>query len=96
LIPKTNKGYTSSPLNSVITVNCLNVDKFLVSTHVSSENQHSYNDKFKNTRSKLCFNQEYGDIFQVENTVSLAHCVSADMKMSNGIASIFKQKILQN
>lgn len=33
-----------------------------------------------------------GDLFSVSSDVALAHCVSADMHMSKGIAVLFRDK----
>lgn len=33
-----------------------------------------------------------GDLFSVPSNVALAHCVSADMQMSKGIAVLFRDK----
>ncbi|CAF0895464.1 unnamed protein product [Didymodactylos carnosus] len=41
----------------------------------------------------FCFNEIEGDLFQSpDNNVSLAHCVSEDMEMSKGIATLFRDK----
>lgn len=74
MIPKTDKGYACSTLNSVFTINTLNVDKSLVETDELSENQSSYYGKLKDKKTKLYFIQVHGDLFQVDNSISLAHC----------------------
>ena len=47
----------------------------------------------EDTKANLCFTEIEGDLFQVNNNnVSIAHCVSTDMEMSQGIAVEFKQR----
>ena len=46
------------------------------------------NDNFKIT-------ENIGNLFSVNENVSLAHCVSADMAMGKGIAKLFKEKFNQ-
>lgn len=41
---------------------------------------------------KLRFSEMHGDLFSCPKTASLAHCVSADLRMGKGIASTFKQR----
>lgn len=40
----------------------------------------------------LIYQERTGDLFSVEEDVSLAHCVSQDMSMSKGIATLFRDK----
>ncbi|CAF1099022.1 unnamed protein product [Adineta ricciae] len=40
----------------------------------------------------LVFREVTGDLFSVASNVSLAHCVSQDMSMSKGIATLFRNK----
>ncbi|KAJ8982408.1 hypothetical protein NQ317_017210 [Molorchus minor] len=40
----------------------------------------------------LRFHEKYCDLFTVSSDYSLVHCVSADFRMSRGIAYLFKQK----
>ena len=47
---------------------------------------------FLDNKEKLCFEEQLGDLFQVPNNVSLAHCVSTDMEMGKGIAVEFKDR----
>lgn len=47
---------------------------------------------FSGEKENLCFTVQNGDLFQVHENVSLAHCVSADMEMSKGIAVEFKNR----
>ncbi|CAF4467198.1 unnamed protein product, partial [Adineta steineri] len=43
----------------------------------------------------LVFQEIDGDLFSVASNVSLAHCVSQDMSMSKGIATLFRNKFGQ-
>ncbi|CAF1278841.1 unnamed protein product [Adineta steineri] len=43
----------------------------------------------------LVFQEIPGDLFSVASNVSLAHCVSQDMSMSKGIATLFRNKFGQ-
>jgi hypothetical protein len=49
-------------------------------------------DKFKTKKEKLCFTEVKGNLFQCDDNVSLAHCVSLDFKMGAGIAVEFKKR----
>jgi len=40
----------------------------------------------------MSFKEEYGDLFELSDNISLAHCVAADFGMGAGIAKIFLQK----
>ncbi len=40
----------------------------------------------------LIFQAVRGDLFSAASNVSLAHCVSRDMSMSKGIATLFRDK----
>jgi hypothetical protein len=40
----------------------------------------------------LVFREIQGDLFSASSNVSLAHCVSTDMSMSKGIATLFRDK----
>lgn len=51
-----------------------------------------YMQKFKQEKDQLCFKIVDGDLFAVDDDVSLAHCVSEDFKMSKGIAKEFKKR----
>ena len=42
--------------------------------------------------SKFHFSEVHGDLFSCPEKASLAHCVSADLHMSKGIAAVFKQR----
>ena len=42
--------------------------------------------------NKLEFEETKGDLFSCADTSSLAHCISADVRMGKGIATIFKKK----
>ena len=57
-----------------------------------TEEQKFYTNKFGDKKDNLCFKQIKGDLFSVDKDVSLAHCVSQDLKMGRGIATIFKDK----
>ncbi|XP_046752685.1 uncharacterized protein LOC124415963 isoform X2 [Diprion similis] len=46
----------------------------------------------KNEKPKSCVTECKGDLFDAEETVSLAHCVGADFRMGSGIAVLFRQK----
>ena len=41
---------------------------------------------------KVYFSEVKGDLFSCPSSASLAHCVSEDMHMGKGIATLFKQK----
>ena len=43
-------------------------------------------------KSKLHFSEVRGDLFSCPATASLAHCVSEDMAMGKGIATVFKKR----
>jgi hypothetical protein len=43
-------------------------------------------------KNKLCFQLIYDDLFSANEDVSLAHCVSEDFSMSQGIAIQFKNR----
>ncbi len=95
MILQAKKGLIRSKFNDSLTVNCLKIDKFdVVPSQIIEDDQCLYFDKYKKKKEYLCFTQVYGDLFKVQNDVSLAHCVSADIKMNKGIASIFKKKFL--
>jgi len=49
-------------------------------------------DKYKTKKEKLCFTEIKGDLFQCNQNISLAHCVSQDLKMGMGIAVEFKKQ----
>ena len=49
-------------------------------------------DKYKTKKEKLCFTEIKGDLFQANQNISLAHCVSQDLKMGAGIAVEFKKR----
>jgi len=57
-----------------------------------AEEEAQLNERFKVEKEILCFNIQNGDLFQVNENVSLAHCVSTDMEMSKGIAVEFKKR----
>lgn len=57
-----------------------------------AEEESQLNERFKGEKENLCFTVQNGDLFQVHENVSLAHCVSADMEMSKGIAVEFKNR----
>jgi hypothetical protein len=40
----------------------------------------------------LVFQEIQGDLFSAASNVSLAHCVSRDMSLSKGIATLFRDK----
>lgn len=42
--------------------------------------------------AKLVYEEVKGDLFGCAESVSLAHCVSEDMAMGKGIATLFKEK----
>ena len=44
------------------------------------------------TRNNLVFSEVQGDLFSCPLQFSLAHCVSADLAMGKGIATLFKKK----
>ncbi|XP_013414013.1 O-acetyl-ADP-ribose deacetylase 1 [Lingula anatina] len=46
----------------------------------------------ENSAQGFQFLEKQGDLFSCEETSSLAHCISADVKMGKGIAVIFKRK----
>ncbi len=43
----------------------------------------------------LVFREIRGDLFSAPSNVSLAHCVSRDMNMGKGIATLFRDKFGQ-
>ena len=43
----------------------------------------------------LVFREIRGDLFSASSNTSLAHCVSRDMHMSKGIATLFRDKFGQ-
>jgi len=95
LILQAKKGFIRSKFNDLLTVNCLKIDKLdVVPSQIIEDDQCLYFDKYKKKKEYLCFTQVYGDLFKVQIDVSLAQCVSADIKMNKGIASIFKKKFL--
>ena len=51
---------------------------------------------FKNIfQMPFVFQEIRGDLFSAPANVSLAHCVSVDMSMSKGIATLFRDKFGQ-
>ena len=44
------------------------------------------------TASRCTYSEVKGDLFACPATASLAHCVSEDMHMGKGIASLFKKQ----
>ena len=97
--PKRGKGYNCSSLyncKSKANFHSIFTDPSSEADHVSSSQTltaHTYCQNFTDTKGRLCFTQQHGDLFHLagDNT-SLAHCVSSDMKMSDGIAFLCKQK----
>jgi hypothetical protein len=93
--PKRGNGYNCSSLyncKSQTSFNSIFTDHSSEADHVSTsqtQTAKTYCQNFTDTKGRLCFTQQNGDLFQLagENT-SLAHCVSIDMKMSD----VFKQK----
>lgn len=95
MILQAKKGFIRSKFKDLLTVNCFKIDKLdVVPSQIIEDDQCLYFDKYKKKKEYLCFTQVYGDLFKVQSDVSLAHCVSADMKMNKGIASIFKKTFL--
>jgi hypothetical protein len=43
----------------------------------------------------LVYQEIHGDLFTAASTTSLAHCVSRDMHMGKGIATLFRDKFGQ-
>lgn len=43
----------------------------------------------------LVFREINGDLFTTDDDVSLAHCVSQDLSMSKGIATLFRDRFGQ-
>jgi hypothetical protein len=43
----------------------------------------------------LVYQEIHGDLFTAPSTTSLAHCVSRDMHMGKGIATLFRDKFGQ-
>ena len=43
----------------------------------------------------LVFNEVQGDLFSASSSTSFAHCVSRDMSMSKGIATLFRDRFGQ-
>jgi O-acetyl-ADP-ribose deacetylase (regulator of RNase III) len=53
-------------------------------------------DNYKLTQENLCFDEIRGDLFESSgDEVSLAHCVSEDLRMGAGIAVQFKKRFNQ-
>ncbi len=46
----------------------------------------------KSEEPKLTFIEVKGDLFKCPSSASLAHCVSEDLHMGKGIATIFKKE----
>jgi len=57
-----------------------------------AEEKVKYANRFNDEKSELHFNLVQGDLFSVDEGVSLAHCVSEDFKMGAGIAVEFKRR----
>ena len=51
-----------------------------------------YKQRFKDETTELCFKITKQDIFNIDENISIAHCISSDFKMSEGIAADVKQR----
>jgi hypothetical protein len=63
--------------------------------HIGSGNSSSTSatvDSHSSGSSGFTFNELKADLFSCSATTSLAHCVSVDLRMGKGIATLFKQK----
>jgi O-acetyl-ADP-ribose deacetylase (regulator of RNase III) len=52
----------------------------------------SVEDSAKKSAPRFCYEELKGDLFNCPSSDSLAHCVSADMRMGKGIAVLFKEQ----
>lgn len=64
----------------------------MASKSKSKSNENDILNRYKDKKANLCFKEVEGDLFDVANNVSLAHCVSSDFAMGAGIAAEFKKQ----
>ena len=68
------------------------VDTATSSSHPKSSATGSLKPQTTTSRNKLQLSEVKGDLFSCPASASLVHCVSEDMHMGKGIATLFKQK----
>ena len=84
----TSPSKTSSPVKKVKVDN----ENLIVEFGASTKSYDKISIKAPNSGFQLVVRQ--GDLFQAQS--SLAHCVSQDLKMSKGIAKLFREKFISN
>ena len=68
------------------------VDTATSCSHPQSSATDSLKAQTTTSRNKLQLSEVKGDLFSCPASASLVHCVSEDMHMGKGIATLFKQK----